>query len=83
MSAVSKANRQKGQQERQKQRFICWCHEEPFKAPVRFKSRETWLDWSNHNRQQHNHRPALGFTEDFVHEDENGKFIGGQEVILL
>jgi hypothetical protein len=80
---MGKASRQKSTPERQKQRFICWCHEIPARYPVRFKSRDTWLDWSDHNREHHNHRPQLGFTEDWVHEDEIGKFIGGQEVILL
>jgi hypothetical protein len=82
MTAVSKANRQKGAA-REKRRFICWCHETPFKAPIRFKSKEAWTDWSIHNRAYHDKRSGLGWTEDFVHYDDEGPFVGGQEILVL
>jgi len=80
---MGKANRQKGQSDRQKQRFICYAHEEPFIGPLRFKHREAWIDWSNHNRDFHNQHKNLGVEGEYVHEDMTGKFIGGQEIVRL
>ena len=76
---MGKASRQKGAA-REKQQFVCWCHEVPFRAPLRFKAKDTWADWSLHNRNFHHHVP---YMEEWVHWDEDGAFIGGQEVVLL
>jgi hypothetical protein len=82
MLPLSKANRQKGIK-REKRQFVCWCHEVPFKGPVRFKHEEARKDWNEHNLTLHNHLPALGFPEEFVHYDEEGPFVGGQEIVVL
>jgi hypothetical protein len=80
--AVSKANRQKGVK-REKSQFVCWCHEIPVKGPIRFRHEESHKDWNRHNLDHHNKKPHLGWTGDWVHYDDEGPFVGGQEIVVL
>jgi hypothetical protein len=77
---VSKANRQKGVV-REKQRFVCWNHAIVHRGYVRFKHNDSWRDWKIHNETQHT--PLIAPEPEWIHYDDEGSFVGGQEILVL